>query len=345
MNRLAFSFLLILSGLLSVPVFTYAQSLLDDVGSTLTIQLTPENVAPGQVITVELSNFSRDFSLATVAWSVDGKIVASGLGLTTTTVQAGSLGSQKRVAVAAQFPDGSILSGSTTLTPSVVSLVWEAETYTPPWYRGKALASPGSVVRASAEAWFIRKDGSRISNDQILFSWKRNGILLTTLSGVGKSTLTMPAPQLHADDSLSVTASSRDGSFEGNSIVVIPSASVQPVLYPTSPTGGVSYISALGESVTVIDSETTVVAELYFASIRNRNDAQMQYQWSVNGEVSRPESEASKLTIALANTGAVTAKITLAVNHAANSCNRGNTRRIRGRNCRSACERRLPARV
>jgi len=62
----------------------------------------------------------------------------------------GSLGEKKTVTIKVVSRRGGYLEEKITFQPALVDLMWEANTYTPPFYKGKALTSSKSSITVTA---------------------------------------------------------------------------------------------------------------------------------------------------------------------------------------------------
>ena len=59
--------------------------------------------------------------------------------MTTFTFTAGSLGKTQKVTVNGVENDGTSITQSISVMPASIDLIWQAHSYTPPFYKGKAL--------------------------------------------------------------------------------------------------------------------------------------------------------------------------------------------------------------
>lgn len=273
---LALSFLL-----LATPA--YAQYGLHGLGQGITIGMVPAH--PGVHETVQLTVRSSifDISHSVIVWSANGKVIAKGTGADTASIPTGDLGSQTTVTVQLTAPDESSAEASARVIPTQVDLLVDSDSYTPPFYRGKALASAGSNLILQALPHFARPGGSQIPASDLIYTWKRNGQVLGDISGLGKSAVVIPAPVLYGRDVVSVEIASSDGVLAGESSLAIKSLDPMLVLYEDHPLFGILFGSALGASTFIPESEMTFIAVPYFSSVRTPLDSALQYAWRVNG--------------------------------------------------------------
>lgn len=283
--------------------------------SDFILSIDPAYPAPNQTVQVTLSSNLSDLSQSTIVWQVNGRTLEGAAG-TEISVNTGALGSETTVAASIT----GTMSGevSTTITPTQVDLLYDADTYTPPFYTGRALPSTGSLIRLAAIPHFTTVKGAVIPTNSISFTWKRNGRVLANISGKGKDTATLTAPVLYGRDLIEVEAQSLDGTRQGSASVTIPS--IQPIvlLYQDNPLGGIDYHHAVRTHASISDSEVAFAAAPFFAHVRSPNDAALSYSWKVNGiSIPATTTSASEVTINADNSDG-TADLSVEITHASN---------------------------
>lgn len=271
----------VLVALLLVPFVAHAQFALPGSAGVVRISMVPANPGPRQQVTLVLESALIDLPSSAIAWRVDGSAREGGERITITT---GKLGSSMNVSAAVTTKDGSLVTADLDIMPTEVDLLYDSDTYVPPLYGGRALPSAGSTVRLQAIPHFVKPSGAEIAARDITFSWTRNGQLLSSLSGKGRSSITVPAPYLYGSDTVSVEARSADDAFAGTASVIIPS--IEPIvrLYQDHPLFGLRFDKALGTTTALSDREMTFAAIPFFAAVRGPADDALTYAWSVDGK-------------------------------------------------------------
>lgn len=299
---------------LAGAAFAHAQS----APGGLALSMTPEYPAPGDTVHLSAASSQIDLERSGIAWYVNGTLTAEGAGKTGIDLTVGPLGSQIDIAAIAQAPDGTTASGGAFIRPAEVDLLWEADSYVPPFFRGRALPSPGTSIRAQAVARIAGPDGALLPESGIVYTWRRNGSVVRSASGRGKSSAVLPAPGRFSADTIAVNASSADGAFEGAASARIPSFEPSLTLYEDHPLFGVLYNDALAASASRSDSEATFAAIPLFAAASSPTDPRLVYAWSVNGK-DVPTDSASPAEITISASGASDlAQIVLALTEAGN---------------------------
>jgi hypothetical protein len=141
---------------------SHAQFTLPNTENSVFISLLPEHPTPGSAVHLRARSSIIDLQNSAITWYVNNKVVASGTGLVEATVVAGTLGSNTAISVSAETETASA-SGKAVITPTIVDLLWESDSYTPPFYAGRSLPSAGSKLHLQALAWFRRSNGSAVS--------------------------------------------------------------------------------------------------------------------------------------------------------------------------------------
>jgi len=308
--------------LVAVPVYlparTSAQISIPGAETALSLALSPQYPAPDSGVTLTLQSFLFDIDSSTVTWTVNGKVIAQGDGIKTLDVKTGPIGSKLSVVADIAGPDGSA-SAAATVIPTSIDLLWESDSYTPPFYGGRALPSAGSRVHLVAIPHFVSANGEEIPSDRIIFTWKKDNEVLETLSGRGKSSATIEGPSLFGTETVVVDASAVDGSIAGQALVRIPDTEPLLTLYENHPLFGVLYHRALDASAFVPENEVSFTAVPYFVSAASQNDASLQYEWRVNQNLvaTNPERR-NEITINAASSTGLIALINLSLTHSSN---------------------------
>lgn len=293
-----------------VPLIAYAQLALPGFDGAVRMSLTPTEPHPQDIAKVTLESSLIDLSASDIVWYVDSKKVP-GTG-TSLSVRLGALGSQTSVSARITTPEGSILGTDTTLTPTSVDLLYDADTYVPPFYAGRSLPSAGSGLRVQAIAHFV-KGGVEVKPSDIIYTWHRSGRVLGTASGRGRDTLSTGSPNLYGSDDISVTAESVDGDFRGSASVTV--RSFEPVLrlYEDNPLFGLRLDQALASTTHTSGREMTFAAIPFFSTISSPSDPSLTYDWGVNGSsVSTSAAAPHELTLGAAEGGSALLTLSMA---------------------------------
>lgn len=249
----------------------------------LIVTLDPEYPAAFQDVTASVESYSADMDRSIITWTLNGKVIQRGTGAKTFRFKAGRNGSYTNLSVSVFF-NGVISTETRSITPATVDLLWQADSYVPPFYKGKALYSHQSSVKVVAQPNIFTKDGVLIPTSKLVYRWKLNKEFVASVSGVGKNIVTFSDAIPVNEKEISVEVSTADTSVKTVGQIFLHSVGTSPILYQDTPLTGISYERALPQSLTLSDSEMKLVIEPYFFSVKNRDSNSLYYAWSLNGK-------------------------------------------------------------
>lgn len=268
--------------------------------SALTISASPAYPAPNSIVKLTAESPLLDLQDSDILWTVGGKPAGTGQSISLTT---GALGKETDASVSVSGASGSD-SATLAIIPTSIDLLWEADSYVPPYYKGRAAPGSGSSIRVLAVPHFVSADGTSVASSDIDFSWSVNGAVDKAQSGLGESSAIFPAATLYGSDQITVVARAADGSLAGSASIAVRTQDPQLVLYEDSPLFGIMYHAAIPQSSTAADSETSFAAVPYFANALSANDPSLAYQWTVNGApVATDPQDPSEITVNAASAG------------------------------------------
>ncbi|MEK7643141.1 MAG: hypothetical protein AAB372_01705 [Patescibacteria group bacterium] len=109
-----------------------------------------EALQPGTRGSLYVVAANTNLRQSTITWSRNNKIEASGKGATVFSFPVGAIGSRDIIKVTIRTPEGSVKQLTKTINPARIHFAWSTDSYTPTWYRGKALPVPGSGISVTA---------------------------------------------------------------------------------------------------------------------------------------------------------------------------------------------------
>lgn len=297
------------------PTAVHAQYTVPGFEGTVRMTMSPVHPRPGDIVTLSLESALIDLARSTVSWEVDGRPRTGDD--TRLSFVAPALGARASVRALVTTPEGSLIEAALVIAPTELDLLYESDSYTPPFYRGRALPSAGSTLRLQALPRFKKPDGSFVPTSEIIFTWRKNGQVLGSLSGRGRATAVIPSPLLFSTDTILVEAETRDGAYAGSARASVSSADPVLRLYEDHPLYGLRFNRAFGTSTDTTARELTLAAIPFFASVGSPTDAALSYEWTVNGTpVETNEGTRNALTIGGAEGGE--ARISLNLLHTTN---------------------------
>lgn len=272
-----------------IPVFT---------GNTLVLKTTPENPQAGDLVTVRLDGYGTNLNTATISWYLNDKLQKSGTGLRDFNFQIGTIGTTVTLKVVADIEKTGIVEATRTFSAANVVLVWEADTYTPPFYKGKALNTHGATVRVIAMPTFYDASGRLIDPSKLTYAWKKNNRAMGDVSGYGKQIFTTSESTFLRDgNNIQVEVSTADRGIVATAYALIPQSDAKIVFYENHPVQGVLYERAISGNYTLQSREFDIFAEPFFFSVPTREAKQLEYQWTLNGSPITTVGKQGRLTL------------------------------------------------
>jgi hypothetical protein len=242
------------------------------------ISSTPEHPRPGEVVLLTARATGGTGGYRYV-WTTDGALLAEGVDITNVKVRAGSMGSRTEVQATLLASSGDIRGSRTfTIRPAEVDLLWEGDTYTPPFYRGRPLPGGESGVVVEAMPW-LYQNGALLPADRLVYRWEVNGKAVPG-SGYGKHSVHIASPFLDTPFSVSVVAQTLDGTYAAESKMTITPSGPFALVYEDAPLSGLATNRATAVSTTLAKDEVTFRAFPLFSG----NPQNLSYQWKLNGE-------------------------------------------------------------
>lgn len=263
-----------------------AQNTLETLGDgsgqgSVWFELDPQTPGPYETVTIRFVTYSGDLKTAAIAWFVNDTPYDAGIGLRAITLKTGSVGESLPVKVIVRLQNGQTLTHSITIVPARVTLTWEATSYTPPFYRGKALRGVNQDVFVVGSPHIIHNN-KLLKPNELLFEWYV-GPNKQPFSGVGKQRVTIPGTSLKIYNNVRLVVSSLDRSATAESYLSIPTTLPQLTLYEVNPLYGKIYERSLGTDVFSGTGEFSVVAEPYFFDKTRVENGSVAVTWTLPG--------------------------------------------------------------
>jgi hypothetical protein len=280
-------FILVLAFSLGIPLLLvhaqYDKSFITD--DPLILSISQPNPKPGEAVTFTVTTYSFDLDRSNVRWTVNGKVVLSGIGEKRIQTTLGTAGQTTTVGVVVSSSAGTFSKTFSVKPVQDVDLVWEAKSYTPPFYKGKALFSYQGEVTVEAIPNFFQ-GGKRINPKNLVYTWKNDGNNIPSASGYGKNSVKLQPQGINIQPlDISVTVSSLDNSLTGIGSTVIGTQQSSGVFYIYSSLYGTLYNHALPQNFELKDSEITIERSPYFFSVSSPYSNQaVSYTWSINNQ-------------------------------------------------------------
>jgi hypothetical protein len=176
-----------------------------------------------------------------------------------------------------------IATSASAQTTAGLAVVWEADTYTPPNYPGKALPSAGSTITVTVLPYGPNVSGLPLAAADFTYTWTKDGLSLPSSSGAGKNSLSFTAASA-GSNTISVQAENKANKLVLEQQILIPITAPQVLLYEYDPLWGTLQNHTLPSVYQLIKKELSVAAVPYFISTNATRASEVEYSWQLNGK-------------------------------------------------------------
>ena len=260
-------------------VFTLsAQAQIPTAIDGVTIISTAPSPRPGQNVTIYLESYNYDLNSASIIWTVDGKIHSQGIGIKEITYIAPNVGLRSNISAAIKFSDGREVVKTMTLKSGTVDLIWEAQGYTPPFFKGKLPFAYQNPIRVIAMPHLSADGRTELDPKTLVYVWKLGGKYIENGQGQGKQSIDLPVDNLPRTLEVSVDVSNREGTERASATIILKPTEPSLSFYEENSLYGVLYNKALTNRVPLRTTEIKVLAVPYGFNRGNENS----YAWSIN---------------------------------------------------------------
>lgn len=256
-----------------------------------TIDANPRFPEPGELVELNLNAYTLDTRGSSIRWFIDGVEDTSAVNERTLSVRAAGLGEVSQVTVQLSLASGLTLPITYQLVPGRVDVLIEADTLTPVFYKGRALPSIGSEVRAIA----IPNFGDDVQPGEYSYRWQVDDDVLFGGSVKGKSIVTFRAP-FARESFLTVDVIDPSGVTVTSESLIIPYVEPELYFYPDNPLRGMSRL-AIDTQYQLLGSEIDVRAEPMYMDSTIFNQSPL-LEWSIDGKrVINPSEDPQSITL------------------------------------------------
>ncbi|MFA6601427.1 MAG: hypothetical protein WCT02_00995 [Candidatus Paceibacterota bacterium] len=280
----------------------------------LVLTASIDNPNPGQKVTVQVQSYSADINSATLTWTLNGKVIQKGVGLTSIDLITPAVGGKLILNVSAVTVDGTNLNSSLTFISGSVDIITENDGYAPPLFKGKLPVSYQNSVRFIAVPHLADSSGKEYDPKTLVYQWKKNNQALQDQSGFNRQYLVLESEIVPRPYSVAVTVSTRDGSVRAAAFATVSFASPSIVFYADDPLYGPLFNYSIRDSIIIgSQRETGVLAVPLGFNKPLSGIGDLGLTWLING-IEHPELTTNQSIILRApDNTAGTSNITLSV--------------------------------
>lgn len=261
----------------------------------ISLYMTPDAPGPETPTVVTIESYAVDVRASYIIWTINGTKVAEGSGVVRHAFTTPGVGEEVTIEAKILTPKGKVFRETLVFRPSTVDILWQADTYVPPFYKGKALPSHKSNIITFAIPEFPGVDPKKVH-----YRWS---VDRTTYVGIGTGVTSAKilATWEKSPTNLAVEAKSPDGLYRATHRVSPVSVRPEIYFYEDSPLSGTRFGRALSGSISVDAPEYTLTAAPYFFSRTNRLLGHLVFEWYIDNRRVRLERDTTERITILRN--------------------------------------------
>lgn len=256
----------------------------NNIANSAEIKVVPASPGPNQNVSVRIESFSFDLNSSEIIWAVDGVIKNKSVGKKDFSLKTGGIGTVSLIKAIIKTKDGRTIEKTLVIRPAGVDILWEANSYTPPFYKGKALYGYQNLITVIALPNIINSKGARISPDDLVYKWTKNGKVLGGVSGYGKNKFSFSKSILSRPDEIELEVMSFDKKIKASGSITLEPIEPKVIIYENNPLYGIIYEKALVGEYKLSGNEISLITTPYFFSKGDIKGGQIKHNWSMNGQ-------------------------------------------------------------
>ncbi len=231
---------------------------------------------PYSFVSIFAESSFLDLTNTTIEWSADGEPIHQGKGAVKQDIFLEDPGYPKEIRVRAITSQGAV-EETLIILPGILDVLWEAQTVTPPFFRGKAIPTDRSIIRAMAIPYWDKS----IPQKDIFFSWKKDSTIALSKTKEIASTQMIGAWE---GKTLTIDTTAE---FSGHSLTkktTIPTQNVRPLFYRIHPFTGVETKNTLTNQEYIQSPTLSLLAVPFGLSIEDAKKNKVLFEWKVNSQ-------------------------------------------------------------
>lgn len=263
-------------GLFFITLPLYAQTIPGQ-STGLTLLAEPSFPAPHTETVLSIDDYSINTVGSTITWYVNNVEQTQSRNERSIKITTGDLGKSTNVRVVLSRSNGPSISASLSLVPTQVDIILESNTHVPQFYKGRALPTRDSMMRATA----VVHDGTTNPDSSYVYQWSLDSTVLQGGQTKGKRTISIEMP--HYDDVLLfVEVFKSTGELIGKGVARLLATEPELHFYENSPLRGLSERELMSPFY-LIGEEVTIYGEPYFIDAP-MNETSAEFAWKIDYE-------------------------------------------------------------
>lgn len=245
----------------------------------------PSMPKPGDLVSLRVDSYSTNLNKAYVTWTKNGATFAEGTGVVAVSLVAPAAGKKMEIEMVAQKSEGGTIRKKLTIAPADLDLTYEAETYTPPFFQGRAEFTNSSRVRLVALPKFVDPDtGREIPADDLIYTWRIDGTVDQEISGYGRSFADITGKLVSRGLRVEVEVEAIESPLQARATLFVKDSQPDVAVYEDHPLYGVIFERAVDaeRGYPVSANEISLLAVPYSMDIGSLDDPRARFSWLTN---------------------------------------------------------------
>lgn len=252
-------------------------------GLSFDVKFTPEIPGPNEDVYLQVVSYETDIDKAKITWLINGSVKSSGIGNKSFLFNSGNQNTKTTISLKIVTAEGVSANRDFIIRPSSVDIIWQARTYTPPFYKGKALFSHESVITFLAIPHITDQNGNLLSSSNLIYTWNKNGKVLGDFSGYGKNAYSMEGSVISRPLEMTVTVTSPTTDAIGFAKTVVYPVDPIVLMYEKDPLYGLRLEKNLSGNISLKNKEEIeIVALPVFFGDESLSSDNIVYDWKIN---------------------------------------------------------------
>jgi hypothetical protein len=246
----------------------------------LNVDVSPTYPSPNSSVFINLTLYTNDLTSAEITWIKDDKVALKGTGKTSYSFKTGPAGIETKIEIGISFLDGATVTKTITFNPASIDLVWEANSYVPPFYQGKALYPKQGTIKIVALPEFVTKT-KRTLPENLVYSWSNEVESFQDQSGYGKNVIVLNGSLLGKYENIKVLVTDPVNGSTAQGFLTIKPIDPEIVFYENSPYYGQLFDTTISNPFNLNTGEVQISAAPYYFT----KESSVKYEWHLNGEI------------------------------------------------------------
>jgi hypothetical protein len=263
----------------------HAQINTNIVGEGVSITLDPQYPTPGETVTASIDDYSINNSGSSITWYIDDLSAPAVDNMRSVTFTAPAIGTAMKIVARLTFTDGRQIEAKKTIVPMYLDVIIEPQTYTPVFYKGRALPVHGSIVNLTALLQTI--DGP-VDTSKYSYTWTLNNKSVYGGARLGGNNAQITVPHGRASV-LTISIQDSGGTTIMRRLVSIPSVPVDLKFYEINTLFGLSKKIISGELI-LTGNSTSIKAVPYYLDTRAVTGNALFTEWKINSQTVTTEN-------------------------------------------------------